>query len=74
MNMRNHLKLPNFRMWPLKLKGSSPRARYLFIEIQFMLQSLHHNIIQSHNNVLRDWQYSVEYFHIQTDCEESSTE
>ena len=29
-----------------------------------------HNIIQSHNNVQWDGQYSAQYFHIQTECEE----
>ena len=31
---------------------------------------LRHNIIQIHNNVLWDWQCSMEYSHIEAECEE----
>ena len=33
-----------------------------------MLLHIETNIIQIHNNVLWDWQYSTEYFHIQVEC------
>ena len=60
-------------MWDIE-ENIPQRHKYWRIFCGMMSISHNHNIIHVHNNILREWEYSVIYSHTRTKCRDYSVE